>query len=404
MKSIFVLGCNGNQFSPEAREALSRAEIVVGSTSLLHSAPLPETAKKVVLGNNLVAVLPRLIARGKTRQMAILASGDPLFYGIGGSLLRFVPSRRLVFYPAMTAFQQLFAKLGQPWHNASLFSLHARKEIPFRAILRAELAAVYGDASRPAQQLARELIEKFPHAAKRKAAVGCDLSFPEEKIITGTLGQIARNGEAAASLSVLALLPDPTLKIPTFPLGLPDHKYVHYENMITHPEVRAIVLSKLRLRSGVMWDLGAGSGSVGLEAAGLCPELQVHAVEKNPERLAHLRANIQAEGIGNIVAHEGNALDLLSALPPPNRIFIGGGGVELLRQSFDLLLPRGHLVMTGVTVETVSLLSAALPEYRKELLTVAVSRARKIVTGDAMWSAENPITIAVFTQPEKKKK
>ena len=402
MNPIFVIGCNGNHFSTEAREALQRAEIVVGSESLLQIVNLPVEAEKVVLGNNLVAVLPQLIGRSKTKQMAILASGDPLFYGIGGTLLRFVPAKRLFFYPALTAFQQLFARIGHPWSDARLFSLHARKDIPFRSILRSDLAAIYGDASRPAQQIARELLEKFPNAAKRPAAVGCNLGFPDEKIIVGTLAKIVRTSGAAASLSVLALLPNPELKVPCFPLGLPDHKYIHHENMITHPEVRAIVLSKLRLRSGVMWDLGAGSGSVGLEAAGLCPELEVHAVEKNPDRFAHLQTNIQTEGIGNIIAHQANGLEILDVLPPPNRIFLGGGGIELLTQSFERLLPNGHLVVTGVTVETVSQLSTVLAEYRKELLTVSISRTREIANGDSLWNAENPISIAVFTKPEKK--
>jgi len=404
MNSIFVIGCNGNHFSPEARQALDKAEIVAGSASLLNIIDLPESAEKVVLSNNLMAALPDLINRSKNRQMAILASGDPLFYGIGASLLRFTPAKRLIFYPGLTAFQKLFAGLGQPWNAARLFSLHAKTEIPFRAILRAELAAVYGDATRPAQKIARELIEKYPPAAMRKAAVGCNLGFPEENVFAGTLAQVARSHEAAASLSVLALLPDPDLKVPTFPLGLPDHKYIHFENMITHPEVRAIVLSKLRLRSGVMWDLGAGSGSVGLEAAGLCRELQVHAVEKNPDRLIHLSENIKNEGIGNIIAHAGDALTMLNELPPPNRIFIGGGGPDLLLQSFERLLPNGHLVITGITVETVALLNTALPEYRKELLSISVSRSKELASGDSIWSAENPITIAVFTKPEEKRK
>ena len=335
--------------------------------------------------------------------MVFLASGDPLYCGIGATLLRFVPPRRLHFYPGITAFQKLFAALGQPWEKTRLFSLHARKkELPYREILRAPLCAVYGDAGRPAAKIAQELIQAFPAASRRSAAAGCNLGFPEEKVIRGTLSQIAKSEEAAVSLSVLALLPEENVVVPQFPLGLPDDHYCHFRNMITHPEIRAIVLSKLRLVPGVLWDLGAGSGSVGIEAGGLCPGLEVHAVEKDPERHKELCHNIREEGIPNLSACLGNAEDLLEKLPSPNRIFIGGGGRDLLEKSFEYLLPGGILVMTGVMVETVSMMSSSLTDYRKELLTVNISRSQEITAGGFMFRAENPIAIAVYARPERR--
>lgn len=403
MKTIDVIGCSGNIFSREGEEALKKAEIIVGSKRLLEENELPEEIEKVIIDGSILGILPRLITRSKTHKMVFLASGDPLYCGIGATLLRFVPSKRLRFYPGITAFQKLFAALGQPWEKTRLFSLHARKkELPYREILRAPLCAVYGDAGRPAAKIAQELIQAFPAASRRLAAAGCSLGFPEEKVIRGTLSQIAKSAEATVSLSVLALLPEPNTVVPQFPLGLSDDHYCHFRNMITHPEIRAIVLSKLRLVPGVLWDLGAGSGSVGIEAGGLCPGIEVHAVEKDPERHKELCHNIREEGIPNVNACLGNAEDLLDKLPPPNRIFIGGGGRDILEKSFEYLLPGGILVMTGVMVETVSMMSSCLTDYRKELLTVNISRSQEITASGFMFRAENPIAIAVYARPERR--
>ena len=199
---------------------------------------------------------------------------------------------------------------------------------------------------------------------------------------------------------MLALLPDDAGVVPQFPLGLPDDSYTHFKNMITHPEIRAVVLSKLRLGPGVMWDLGAGSGSVGLEAALLCPGLTVCAVEKNEERFAQLRENLRREGVGNIEAFAGEGEKLLDTLPAPDRVFIGGGGSALLEASFARLKPGGLLVMTGVMLDTLALMESFLPEHRSEFLQIGISRSREISPGKLMLAAENPVAVAVWRKGE----
>ena len=248
--------------------------------------------------------------------------------------------------------------------------------------------------------LAAELAERFPEAAARPAAVGCDLGETGEYVKIATLGELAEDAAAARPLSVLALLPGP--QRPELPLGLPDEAYRHHKNMITHPEVRAVVLAKLRLAPGVLWDIGAGSGSVGLEAAELCPGLEVHAVEKDAERFADLEANRAAAGVPGHHAHCGGFLEVEPLLPSPDRIFAGGGGAELpviLRTAFSRLKPGGVLAATGVLVETVAVLSTELAEYRTELVMLNLSRALPLGSQE-YFKAENPIAIAVYRKPE----
>lgn len=396
---IDVIGWDGN-FSPGSEAVLKQAELVIGSTRLLALPQIPENAEKAVIDGKIMERLPELLNRGL--KTVILAGGDPLYYGIGSSLLKLTDAGRLTFHPAPTAFQQLFARLGQPWEKVRLFSLHARKSpLPYRAILGSPLSAIYGDAARPAQKIAAELIAAFPAAAMRRAAAGCRLGMPDELVLRGTLAEIAKNTAASASLSVLAVLPDDSVK-PELPLGLPDDSYAHYKNMITHPEIRAVVLSKLRLAPGILWDLGAGSGSVGIEAAGLCPALQVIAVEKDAERARQIAENVAAEGLTNVRIEPGRAEMLLDRLPRPNRIFIGGGGPELFERAFERLLPGGILVMSAVTLETLALMSRSLRENRREFLTVQISRAEEIPTGGSILRAENPIALGVWCKEDGK--
>ena len=399
--NIICAGCCGNLLSQAALAAAEKADIIAAPRRLLGSVSLPGKAEKRFLDAKFIAGLPGFFRENSAKTILFLASGDPLYHGIGGTLRRLLPGEKILFFPAPTAFQQFFAAIGQVWEGAELFSLHAKGgELPFRQILRSRLCAVYGDAARPAKVIAQELIALWPPCAKRAAAVGCDLGTPEEFVMQGGLEDIAGCEKAAASLSVLALLPGDAGVVPQFPLGLPDDSYDHFKNMITHPEIRAVVLSKLRLVPGVMWDLGAGSGSVGLEAALLCPGLTVCAVEKNEERFVQLQNNIRREGVDNIEAFAGEGETLLDKLPAPDRVFIGGGGRTLLEASFARLKPGGLLVMTGVMLDTLALMESFLPELRSEFLQIGISRSREISPGKLMLAAENPVAVAVWRKVE----
>lgn len=402
MNPVDVIGCTGTDLPEETLALLRHADLIAAPERMIRNLPEELHAETVILDGKLLEKLPILAERAKTGKTVVLASGDPLFCGIGSTLKRFVPPEDLRFHPAPTVFQQLFARLGEPWEKSRFISLHGKKSgIPCRSILKAPLCAVYGDAERNARKIAQKLIERFPDSANRRAAAGCNLGLPDETIIRGTLREIADSEKTAESLSVLVVLPD-DLPLPELPLGLEDSDYIHHENMITHPEIRAVVLSKLRLAPGIMWDLGSGSGSVGLEAAGLCSGLTVHAVEKNDERFQHILQNTENEGFENFVPHHEDAMEALEHLPAPDRIFIGGGGGKLLEKAFEKLKVNGILVMTGITLETITQLELFQPEFRKELLTIQISRVRKSEKAGNLFTAENPIMIGVWKKEIRK--
>ena len=146
---IICAGCCGDLLSQAALKAAEKADIVAAPRRLLGSAALPGNAAKCVLDAKFIADLPRFFRENDSKTILFLASGDPLYHGIGGTLRRLLPGEKILFYPAPTAFQQFFAAIGQPWEGAELFSLHAKEEeLPFRRILRSRLCAVYGDAAR----------------------------------------------------------------------------------------------------------------------------------------------------------------------------------------------------------------------------------------------------------------
>lgn len=404
MKSIDIIGFDGRDWNTESLELLRNADIVAAGKRILAALPPELSARKVPLGGNLAAELESLLRQESDARLVVAASGDPLCWGIGGTLRRLLPEGSYRVHPGTAAFQLLAARLGEPWEKWELFHCHGNDTpLPWRRILRAPGAILYGDPRRTARQLAAELIAAFPAAGNRRAAAGCDLNTQAELVVRGTLAELAAGAVPDRALSILLILPGENTGTPDCGFSREDADYLHSKQMITHPEVRAIVLSKLRLpASGVLWDLGAGSGSVGIEAAELVPELKVHAVEKNLERFAELAENIRRSGGNAFTAHCADATSLLDTLPAPDRVFIGGGGdalPALLTKSFEQLRPSGRLVATAVLVESAAVLATVLAPYRQELLTVNVSRAAALGEHHC-FKAENPITVAVFVKPE----
>ncbi len=406
MRKIAVIGALGAVYSAVGREVLMEAGLVIGSKELLAANPLPKNAQTMVLDAEFKQKITKKLDEYSSGTVAILTSGDPLYCGLGAWLMANYTCEELVFYPGITAFQSLFAKLGQPWETAETCSVHCRPGyLPWRRLLLAPLAAVYGDARRPAAVLASELVNICPQMAQRSAAFGTDLGLSGEVIKRASLAEIASDPAAQRSLSVLVLLPDQEVKNSVvLPLGLPDEHYEHYQNMLTHSEVRAIVLAKLQLTSGVLWDIGAGSGSVGLEAAGLLPQLTVYAVEKHHERAMMLQNNLKREGLKNLKLVEAEAAEVLAELPRPERIFVGGGGRGLLEKLLEYLKPGGRLVISAVLLETVEQILQTKPEYRREFLQINISRNRPLRGGSGtIMTAENPVTLALFVKPEMEK-
>jgi precorrin-6B C5,15-methyltransferase / cobalt-precorrin-6B C5,C15-methyltransferase len=304
----------------------------------------------------------------------------------------------------VSAAQAVCADKKIPWDRANFFSLHGRELIlPWVNILNSELAVIYCDHKNTASEIAYHLVSKYPKAADRVAVLAENIGAENEQIVEARLEDLAEC--KCGGLSILVILPEsPEIKIigPGVAFGRDDSEFVHENRLITHSEIRAVALSKLMLGPGVMWDMGAGSGSVGVEVNLLCPTMDIYSVEIGPERCEMINLNAAKFGVNNIHVINDNALEQIGKLPSPRSVFIGGGGkdvADILKGCYERLLPGGRIVASAVLLETRTALASTLIEHCDEVLSISISRSKEIA-GSRMMKSENTIELFVYSKPD----
>jgi precorrin-6Y C5,15-methyltransferase (decarboxylating) len=397
---LFVIGCGTcfQDLTASQVRLINEAEIMAGGRRLL--AWFPDfQGETIELSAHVKAAVARLLDLARRKKVVVLASGDPLFFGIGSHFVETTPDVDITLIPNVTAMQQAMARLALPWSGARFFSLHGRTApLPWRHILGAETAVVYADPKRHPGIIARELLAAFPASAGRPAAVAENLGG-DEHIVRGSLSAIAnRQFSALAMLVLLPPEPQGQLTAPGLSLGEDDACFIHQANLITHPEIRAVILAKLRLGPGVLWDLGAGSGSVAIEACGLCPALTAYAVEKEAQRVEMIHANIRQAGVASCRVLHQDILRAIPELPAPRAVFVGGGGKDvekIVKEAFAFLRSGGRLVASAVLLETRDILHDSLKENRIEIVEMEIRRAVPVGPGHMM-KPDNPVTLYVY--------
>jgi precorrin-6Y C5,15-methyltransferase (decarboxylating) len=398
MSEIFVHGISGEVLPSVCVRQLESCKAVVVSkrfTSLL-----PEQGPRRIaiapVRDMLVAVADALQAG----DVMVLASGDPLFYGIGRTLLdRFGPEK-VNFHPALSAVQLACARFKLPWDDLVLLSLHGREPGSMAGrILPHNKVMLFTDHRNSPDRIAAILLQtlrKYGDEKRQKkirVRVAENLGTRDEKLTTGSLSEIAET--RFGPLNMMLVEQDlPVMNLPVF--GLQEGEIIHSRGLITKDEVRAVILHCLRLPArGVFWDVGGGSGSISLEAARLAPELSIFTIEKKQEGQENIRRNIVHYNRYLMHLIAGEAPDALAALPDPNRVFIGGSGgclAEIIHHCAARLVKGGVLVASAVLKTT----AEQAPELMREkglkvsVRTVHVSR-REIPA--AKEKQLNPITI-----------
>ncbi len=300
----------------------------------------------------------------------LLASGDPLWFGIGRVLLQALPPEQLRFHPAPTSLQLAFARIARPWQDASWISLHGRDPEPLAAALqrRPPALAVLADPGAGGADTVRRILR----ASGLEAAYGCwiceRLGHPQERVLRLAPGEPTPAGLDPLHLVLLvaevAAAPAPEA-LPLF--GLADGLWLQHPDqpgLMTKREVRIQLLADLDLpATGVLWDIGAGVGSVGLEALRLRPGLRLWAVERRAGAAALLAANAARLGVEPAGVVEGSAPEALASLPDPDRVLLGGGGRQrqaVLEAVLARLRPGGVVVVPLATVEALAELRPVL--------------------------------------------
>jgi precorrin-6B C5,15-methyltransferase / cobalt-precorrin-6B C5,C15-methyltransferase len=381
---IAIVGvCGGEPVGKEARAAIEAAPLVVGAPRHLRTLT-PIGARTLPIDGPLADVLDAL--ERERGGVCVLASGDPGFFGIARVLAeRFGPDR-LDVHPAPSSVSLAFARLGLPWDDAAVISAHGRPlaEAARRAVRHAK-AAVLVAPDAPPEALGRELCALGP--PHRRAAVCTRLGEPDERVDVLTVEELAAGSFDPMSVVVL-LDGDGVAEAPTLEWGRSEERFAARDGLVTKAEVRAVVLGKLALPpAGVVWDVGAGSGSVAIEIAALAPGVHVTAVERGGEDVRRIEANASAHGVTVDVVH-GEAPCALDALPEPDRAFVGGGGIAVLDAVLARLRPDGRVVATFAALDR----AAAAYQRLGNLAEVSIARGRPLAGGVRL-QAENPVFV-----------
>lgn len=296
--------------------------------------------------------------------VAILATGDPLFFGIGRTLLDFFGPERLLIFPALSSMQLAFSRFKIPWDDARFLSLHGsppnQDANPFSCplsplLLNRDKLFLFTDHRSSPDRISQTLLEECGMAINSDYLVHVaeNLGVAEERLHTGTFAEMA--ARTFGPLTVMIIIKT-TPSNPLCGFGLIEDEITHSRGLITKNEVRAATLHALKLPShGVFWDIGGGSGAISLEAARLYPALQVVTVEREDEQIANIQQNRQRFRAWNLQGIQGSAPEILTSLPDPDRVFIGGSGGHLcaiIEYATRRMRPGGLIVVNAVLEKT----------------------------------------------------
>ncbi|SDG33356.1 precorrin-6y C5,15-methyltransferase (decarboxylating) subunit CbiE [Pelagibacterium luteolum] len=335
--------------------------------------------------------------RGR-KKVCVLASGDPFHYGIGATLARLIPGREMIVVTSPSSFSLAAARMGWALQDVTVLSLHGR---PIELVRRhlhpgRKILALTSDENGPKEIAALLDASGFgPSGLTVLEAVG----GPREKLRDTNAADFDIEGISPLNVLAIDVRADAdALVLPLTP-GLPDEWFAH-DGQITKREVRALTLGALAPRRGeTLWDIGAGSGSVGIEWMLMDPSLSAIAIEHEPERIDRIAENAAMLGVPGLTIKRGRAPDALEKLASPDAIFIGGGGTDdgVVDAAIEALKPGGRLVANAVTLEMEALLALLHQQMGGSLTRIQIARAEALGTMSG-WKPAMPITQWVWVK------
>ncbi|RKS68140.1 precorrin-6Y C5,15-methyltransferase (decarboxylating) [Actinomadura pelletieri DSM 43383] len=391
--SVVGIGADGwDGLAETSREALRQAEVLLGGRRQLALVP-GEGAERVAWPSPLLPALPGLIEKYEGRAIAVLASGDPMFYGIGSTLAELLGPARLRVLPHPSSVSLACARLGWPLERVDVVSLVGRPAETLNALVAPGRRVLVLGADREAPRVVAALLTGRGYGPSRMTVLG-DLGGEDETLRHGIAGDWTEPAASALNIVAVECAPGPgAVRLPRT-AGLSDDLFEH-DGQITKSEVRSVTLARLAPLPGeLLWDVGAGAGSVAIEWARAHPSCAAVAVEERPERAERIGRNAGALGVPGVRVVTGWAPDALDGLPRPDAVFVGGGLTVpgLLERCWDALRPGGRLVANAVTLESEALVAQARRTHGGELVRIGVERAAPL-GGFTAWRPAMPVTI-----------
>lgn len=382
---IIGIGDNGlDGVTDAARRLIDQAELIIGAESTLALVPKSK-AERLVVGANLDAVVQR-VSNSAARRVVVLASGDPLFYGVARYLCGQLGKDRFEVMPHVSSMQLAFARVKESWEEAYLTDLASR---PLASVLEkiriAEKVGLFTNEATPPSAVAKALLS---HRIDYFNAYVCEnLGSPDERVTQGSLSEIASEEFAPLNVMILVRMPDvpdrPSEQIGRRLFGNPDQAFLQSKpksGLLTPAEVRSIALAELDLGpTSVLWDVGAGSGSIAIEAAQIAAGGRVYAIEMDAEDHGLIVENAERFACPNLVAVLGRAPEAWADLPEPDAIFVGGHGREISRLvglAFGQLKSGGRLVANVGSIENLAEVHALLQREGSDVKVWMINVAR----------------------------
>ncbi|MFI8356028.1 precorrin-6y C5,15-methyltransferase (decarboxylating) subunit CbiE [Streptomyces cyaneofuscatus] len=400
--SVVGIGADGwSGLSGGAREALREAEVVIGGARQLELLPPECAGVRVAWPSPLRPAVPRLLAEHRERRIAVLASGDPMFYGIGRALAEELGPEALRVLPHPSSVSYACARLGWPLEDTEVVTLVGRPASRLAVSLHEgrRLLALSADASTPATVAALLTAHGFGPSRMRVLE---QLGSEAEAYVEGVAETWTHApGDRLNVIAIDCRASQDALRLGAVP-GLPDEAYEH-DGQLTKRHIRAATLGALAPAPGeLLWDVGGGSGSIAIEWMRTHPTCRAVSVERDPARAERIARNADRLGVPGLRVVRGPApaslselseLSELSGLGVPDAVFIGGGltAPGLLDACWEALRPGGRLVANTVTLESEALLAERYRAYGGELTRLAVAHAVP-VGGFTGWRQAMPVT------------
>ncbi len=400
---VVGIGLNGAAgLSENLRRLVEQATLLVGSDRHLSYFP-NHPSQRWVLGDftEAIAEIRRRLSTGDGI-IIVLVSGDPLFFGLGRLLLAELPPEQLTFHPHLSSIQLAFSRIKVSWHDARVISVHGRSCDELIQALQqgVEKIAVLTDTKNTPSAIAR-LYLGLDLPSYYQFWVCEDLGGTEERVQLIPVDALCEQVFAALNVVVLLRQSEKENEHLQPVLGLPDGAFLSFSDrpgLMTKREVRILILGELALLPGqIIWDIGAGTGSVAIEIARLCPTSYVYAIEKTSAGTTLIEQNCQRFQVKNVISIHGNAPEILHNLPTPHRIFIGGSGgnlSEILDTCGSKLAPLGILVLALATVEHLNTALGWMRSHGWETRLLQVQLSRSVPVGQlTRFCPLNPVTI-----------
>jgi len=391
----------------QARRLLEEAEVLLGPEGCTALVP-PAIAGRLEAATGLDDLVER-IERHAGKRVVVLASGDPLFYGTARYVCGRLGKDRFEVVPHVSSMQLAFARVKEGWEEAFLATLSGQSiERVIDRVRTSDTVGLFTSDEWPPSAVARALLDEGIDSFQ--AYVCENLGSPDERVTQGSLADIARDSFGPLNVMILvrqSRAPVPAGQAGTRLFGNPDDCFLQSRpkrGLLTPAEVRSLALAELGLgESSVVWDVGAGSGSVALEAARIARQGLVHAIEMDPDDHRLITANAERFGVTNLVAVLGRAPEAWASLPDPDAVYVGGSGRDvamLCEEAWKRLKPGGRLVTACNSIENLAAVHALLRARSSDTAHWLVTIARGIEQLDRIrFESLNPVFLIAATKP-----